>query len=108
MIYAIVVMRGEGSEDTLADALGGRVKPRSIYVVGMTEEVALAAALSDSDIVDIEEPSATELLRFTYAERIGVEHPHVSSYESLLALAHNRLELLTNKQTQGFARALKE
>lgn len=97
MIYVIVVMRGEGAEDTFANALSGRVKPRSIYVVGMTEEAALAAALSGDNVIEVEEPNTAELLRFSYAERVGTEHAHVSSFESLMALAHNRREQLARQ-----------
>lgn len=94
MIYAVVVMRGGGLEDTFAEALAGHVKPRRLYVVGMTEEAALAAALSEEKLVEVEDPSAEELLKFSFAEPIGTEGNDPESYDRLLALAKNRMAQL--------------
>lgn len=113
MIYTVLVMRG-GAEKVLADALAGVVKPRRVFVVGMTESDALAATLSGQQVVEIDEPPAEELLRFTYSELIGTEGQEFelrqglrhTSYEGLVALAKNRVALLQSKNPSPLARAV--
>ena len=89
MIYAIVVMRNDNFEQTFADALAGVVKPRKVYVAGMAEGKALAAALNGRAILTLEDPDAETLLDFSFSERIGVEGDG-GKFEDLLAVAQNR------------------
>ena len=113
VIYTVLVMRG-GAEKVLADALAGVVKPRRVFVVGMTESDALSSALSGQQVMEIDEPPAEELLRFTYSELIGTEGVNGGTgnwlnvgarYNDLIALAKNRAALLQSKNPSPLARA---
>lgn len=106
MIYAVVV-RVPAKVDVLADALGKyqtHAQPRKVYVVGMSEEDALAAALSDQLVMEIEGPDSTMLLRFKFTETIGTEYLPGDHYEELLALARNRVAQLQRKHPSPMAR----
>lgn len=114
MIYTVLVMRG-GAEKVLADALAGVVKPRRVFVVGMTESNALSATLSGQQVVEIDEPPAEELLRFTYSELIGIENRSGPigagigtpfGFDDLVAYAKNRVALLQSKNPSPLARAV--
>lgn len=110
MIYAVVV-RVHSKDEQLADALAGVLGgvPRKVYVVGMSEESALAAALDDTLVMEIEDPNGVELLRFQFTETVGIEGQAgktwgEKTYEELLALAKNRVALLQQKNPSPMAR----
>ena len=104
MIYSVLVMRG-GAEKALADALAGVVEPRRVYVVGMNESDALAATLSGQQIMELDEPSAEELLRFTYSQYIGTEGEHGFHHDKLIELAKSRVNQLQTQHPSPLARA---
>lgn len=77
MIYAVVIKGDQTHEQRLGDALGsGHLKQRNVYVVGIHNAAALACALGDKDLSELEDPDADVVLQFAYTELIGAENEY--------------------------------
>lgn len=95
MIYLVALLGKNCAGENLAAALedgGDGVPPREVYVVGMSEESALASALADRNMRVLEDPDAEEVMQFTYSEMIGTED------ERTLAIAKARALQLSHYQ----------
>lgn len=80
MRYVIVVTRkGSSEEGALADALAGLTSaPRSVYIVGVTDEYALARSLAGHSLLDHEDVDADLALHTMVSIAVGTEDSSVS------------------------------
>jgi hypothetical protein len=90
--YAVLVMDKEPNEEKFAAAvMGERMKPRSVYVVGMEDGTEFYRSLSDkpTEIITITDPVADEMMEFTFSEAIGTE-ASLASFDNLIEIAKQR------------------
>jgi hypothetical protein len=97
VIYGVVVTTGKSKADGFASALHGEASRRSVYVVGLSESDAFAAALLNQNIVLIDEPTVEQMLSFVFSEAIGTEDGAMR-YDELVQIATDRAAKLQSGQ----------
>jgi hypothetical protein len=92
MFYTVLVARKTSKAQQFADALSDlKREPATVYVVGMTDEEALARALADGKIDIDDELTAAEALRYPYVEAIGTEDA-LFSEAALVEIGQRRIK----------------
>lgn len=107
MFYAVLVARKGSRAEQLAQALSDSSRePATVYVVGMTDEDALADVLIEGVLrTEADEITSAEALMYPWVEVIGKEDGMVSE-DDLVAIAKKRIIELDRKPSSKFDNAV--
>lgn len=73
MFYTALVSRGQSKADQLADAIEMKTKPASVYVIGLSDKEAFAAALTDGLVQIDDDMDAAQALKCEWVQAFGTE-----------------------------------